>query len=178
MSTAGNDPSGLATRTPASLAGRTGRMPWSTQLLREWASVKYPNAFFREQVRLGPTEERVLGVALTPALEAALRVWNWYEDGLLVTDAEVLHVEAKVQPNPSAVGQILFYVQLARRTPDFVDLMDRPFVPVVLFAEEDDEVTAFANSLGVRVETYTPQWIADYLTRVQFRGRGSRKAGT
>lgn len=146
-------------------------------LLREWAAVKYPGILLREQVRLGPTEEGVVGVAINPALERALRVWNWYADGLLATPSETLLIEAKVHPDPGAIGQILFYRQLVMTTPGIVDLLGVPLVAVVLFAETDSEVTRFAQQLGVRVETYTPAWIADYLQLVQFRRRSTAPGG-
>lgn len=159
------------------MPGPTGRRPWSTQLLREWAAHKYPGIVLREQLRLGPTEARLAGVTVSPALEAALRVENWYADGLLVAPAEILIIEAKVKPDPGAVGQVLFYLRMAIRTPVLQDTLHLPFVPVVLYAEDDFEVTRYAQQMGCRVEIYTPQWIADYLTQVQFRRRSTLSPG-
>lgn len=167
----------LETRPPVAIPGKTGRRPWSTQLLREWASVRYPGAPFREQIRLGPTEEHVIGVPISPALEAALSVWNWYADGAIFAPNEVLLIEAKVQPNPSAIGQVLFYRRLMYATRELQPFLAIPFTAVVLFAEEDLEVTRFARDLGVRVEVYTPPWIADYLIQVQFRRRNTGAPG-
>lgn len=128
-----------------------------------------------EQVRLGPTSATLSGVQVSPALERALRVENWYADGLILTPSEILCVEAKVKANPSAVGQVLFYLRLMMATPEVQPFMAIPFVPVVLFGEDDAAVRNFALGLGCRVEIYTPPWIADYLTQVQFRVRGSGK---
>lgn len=178
MSTDDSSPPAVTTRPPVAVPGKTGRRPWSTMLLREWAAVKYPGATFREQVRLGPTQESVVGVQINATLAAMLRNWNWYADGLIVTESEVLLIEAKVQPNPSAVGQVLFYRQLMVSTPELTPLLAMPFQAVVLFAELDDEVSKFARGLGVRVETYTPQWIADYLQLVQFRRRSTASPGS
>ena len=165
-------------RPPVAVPGPTGRRPWSTQLLREWASVKYPGVTLREQVRLGPTSAALVGVTVSPALEAALRVENWYADGLLVAPAEVLLIEAKVAPSPSAIGQVLFYQRLMMSTPELQGLLHMPFVAVVLFAERDNDVDRFALQLGCRVEIYTPAWIADYLTQVQFRRRSTLTPGS
>lgn len=167
----------LVQRSPVSIPGPTGRRPWSTQLLREWAALKYPGIVLREQLRLGPTSASLAGVQVDPALEAMLRVENWYADGLLVTPAEILLVEAKVKADPSAVGQVLFYQRQAIRTPALADALHKSIVPVVLFAEMDADVSAFARQLGCRVEIYTPQWIADYLTQVQFRRRSGASTG-
>lgn len=140
-------------------------------LLREWAAARYPGVRLYEQVRLGPTSSTLVGVAVSPALEAMLRLNNWYADGLLALPGEVLVIESKMQANPSAIGQVKFYLREVLRTASLANLLAYPLVPVVLFAESDVDVTAFARLEGVRVEIYTPTWIADYLTQVQFRNR-------
>ena len=165
--------SSAATRSPVSVPGPTGRRPWSTILLREWAAAKYPADRLNEQVRLGPTSSQLSGVAVSPALEAMLRVNNWYADGLIIRSTEVLLIESKMRANPSAVGQVLFYMRLGFSTPALQAAMSIPFIPVVLFAEDDHAVRLFAQQLGCRVEIYTPTWIADYLTQVQFRNRAT-----
>jgi hypothetical protein len=150
------------------------RIPWSTMLLREWVSLRYPKALVMEQLRLGPTDRSLVNVQVTPELERMLRLANWYADAVVLAETEGLIIEAKMQPNPSAVGQALFYHRLYWQTPELAGYQQLPFASVVLFAEADQTVTDFARSLGVRVEIYTPQWIGHYLERVQFRGRGAR----
>ena len=88
--------SSAATRSPVSVPGPTGRRPWSTELLREWASKRYPGEVLSEQVRLGPTSSQLSGVQVSPALEAMLRVNNWYADGLIIRASEVLLIESKM----------------------------------------------------------------------------------
>jgi len=142
-------------------------------LLREWAAIKYPGVLLREQLRLGPTAASLPGVTVSPALEAALRVENWYADGLMILPTSILMIEAKVMAVPAAVGQVLFYKRLASTTPELAPYANLPVIPVVLYAELDSTVSLFAQQLGCRVEVYTPKWIADYLTQVQFRRRSS-----
>lgn len=145
-------------------------------LLREWAGLKYPGVLLQEQLRLGPTTASLAGVVVDPTLEAMLRVENWYADGLMIAPVEILLIEAKVKADPSAVGQVLFYQRQAIRTPALAGVLNKPIVPVVLFGESDEDVSQFARSLGCRVEIYTPGWIADYLTQVQFRRRSTAPA--
>lgn len=171
MSSENDQGSLIEQRSPVAMAGPTGRRPWSTLLLREWAAVKYGGILLREQLRLGPTSSSLVGVEVDPTLEAMLRVNNWYADGLLLTPAEILLIESKVKADPSAVGQVLFYRLMAIRTPALADMLSKAIVPVVLFAEQDNDVSQYARSMGCRVEIYTPSWIADYLTQVQFRRR-------
>jgi hypothetical protein len=159
------------TRSPVAVPGPTGRRPWSTILLREWAAAKYPGYRLWEQVRLGPTEVKLVGVHIDAALENAIRVENWYADGVIQLPNEILFVEAKMQPTPAASSQVRFYIREAMRTPALQQLMAIPFVPVLLFAEDDADVTAFCRQDGCRVELYTPSWIADYITQVELRNR-------
>jgi hypothetical protein len=167
--------SATPTITPGGIPdGKRRRTPASTMLLHEWVTIRYPRALVFYQLRLGPTARQLINVEVTPALEAMLRVANWYADAVILTESEGLMVEAKVEPNPSAIGQALFYLRLYWSTPELAQFSHLPFSPVVLFAESDPAVTDFARSLGVRTEIYTPPWIATYLEQVQFRGRGSR----
>ena len=167
-----------ATISPVAVPTRTGRRPWSTMLLREWAAMAYPGFQLYEQYRLGPTHASVVGVTVTPGMAEALRVMNWYADGVIYAPNETLLIEAKMKPNPSAVGQSLFYLRLLPSTPQHNSKPYAPIVPVVLFAESDPTVTMFAQSLGVRVVTYTPRWVEDYLNQVQLRPRARIAPGT
>jgi hypothetical protein len=156
---------------------RGGVLVNESALLDEWLAVRYPNVRSLGRVRLGPTRAAVQGVELTPDLQAMLSVLNWYADGIVLAQNENLIIEAKVQAKPSAIGEVLFYQRLIAHTPQLQQIGNLTFQPVVLFAENDESVTDFARSLGVRVEIFTPPWIVDYLSRVQFRGRGTRQAG-
>jgi len=153
--------------------GKRSKIPASSMLLQEWVTAKYGTTGVYPEVRLGPTQESLVGVQVSPALEAMLRVANWYADCVVITPTEGIVIEAKVKPDPGAVGQVLFYRTLIFSTPAFAQYVNLAWQPVVLFAEDDSGVTPFARGLGVRVEIYTPPWIATYLENVQFRSRST-----
>jgi hypothetical protein len=142
-------------------------------LLRAWAAITYAGLPLHEQYRLGPTTAYLVGVQVTPGLEAALRVMNWYADGVIFAPDRTVIVEAKVKPNPAAVGQVLFYQRLAPSTPMLATRLNLPIDAVVLFGESDQAVTNFARGYGVEVAIYTPPWIAAYLQSVQLRVRSA-----
>lgn len=158
--------------------GARSRIPASSMLLQEWVTLKYPLAQVFYELRLGPTQKHLVGVQVSPVLEAMLRVANWYADCVLVLPSEVLVIEAKVDPDPGAVGQVLFYRSLIYSTPALAAYTTMPVTPVVLFAEDDSGVTPFARGLGCRVEIHTPPWIAQYLATRQFRNRSTPPSGT
>lgn len=158
--------------------GTRRNIPASTMLLHEWVTARYPTAQVFYELRLGPTEKHLLGVQVAPALQAMLRVANWYADCVIVDPPTGLVVEAKVDPDPGAIGQVLFYRTLIFSTPAMAPYRNISFEPVVLFAEDDSAVTPFARGLGCRVEIYTPPWIAEYLVNRQFRNRSTPLPGT
>lgn len=158
---------------PVATPGPTGRVPWSTMLLREWALRRYPGFALQEQFKLGPTPITLAGVVVSPPFAQMLTVANWKIDGVLVTDSEVLFIEAKMVADPRAVGQIDFYMSLAGSTPSLIANYGKVWQPVVLWAEDIAKVSAWARLKGVRVEVYTPSWIETYMERVQFRNRSS-----
>src|SRR5215469_3643763 len=158
-------------RSPVAVPGPSGRRPWSTMLLREWAALRYPGIQLREQLRLGPTTSELNGRTVSPAMQRALSVFNWYADGVVVLDDQVLCIEAKLRATPSAVSQVEFYLQQMIRTAELQQYMNRPFVPVVLWAIDDPAVSAYARGRGVRVEVYTPAWIEDWMQNVLYRTR-------
>jgi len=136
-----------------------------TTLLHEWIDLHGWNAAASYEPRLGPTIQENLSVPMSPALEANLRNRNWYPDAIVITPSELWVIEAKLEAKPGAVGEALFYSTLVGTTPDLQWALNRAVVPVVLFGRIDDTVARFARGYGVRVEFYTPPWIADYLNR-------------
>ena len=161
------------TRAPVAMPGPTGRKPWSTMLLREWAGARYPGVPLLEQFRLGPTSSELNGRTVSPAMQRMLSVYNWYADGVMVLDDQVLCIEAKVRATPAAVSQVEFYLHQMIRTEALQKYMNRPFVPVVLWAIDDPAVSNYARNRGVRVEVFTPSWVEEYMTSVLYRTRAT-----
>lgn len=132
-------------------------------MLAEWIGLRGWSAQAMQQVRLGPTPQYPSGVPLTPALEAMLRNQLWYADLIVPTGTELLVVEAKVKAKPGAVGEVLWYASLVGTTPALAQYASLPVTPCVLFGTINPQLQAWANSLGVRVEYYTPPWLAQYV---------------
>jgi hypothetical protein len=155
---------------------RGGELTAESRLMKEWLERRYPDATMTGRIRLGPTRRTAPGGNLTPAMEAMLSVENWYPDALVLSKDELLIVEAKVNPKPAAIGEVLFYHRLIARTPELAAHVQYHFQPMVLFGEDDPDVNAFARSLGVRVEIFIPPWLAGYLLRRSYRGRNGETA--
>jgi len=150
---------------------RGGKLVNESALLDEWLSRRYPAVPSLGRIRLGPTSATVRGVTLPPNLASMLQVLNWYPDAIVIAPGEQLVIEAKVTAKPAAIGEVLFYQHLIYRTAALTPYIQTVFQPVVLFAEDDPDVAAFARGLGVRVEIYTPAWIVSYMQTVQYKPR-------
>jgi hypothetical protein len=162
--------SGAPTFTPGGVPdGPRRRVQASTRLLHEWSEMQPWDAPPVYELRLGPTPLSVNAPVLTPQVEAMLRVFNRYADMIGITPTEIQVIEAKVVADPGAVSQLQHYVDLVHGTPLLRQYAPRSVQGVLLFAVNDPIVAQRANSVGIRVEIFTPAWVQDYLNLKYFR---------
>lgn len=143
----------------------------STRLLHEWAQMQPWESPPSYELRLGPTTGSVSGVPLSPALEAMLRRRNHYADLVGLVPHELLVIEAKVVIDAAAIGQLEWYMSLISSTPALRNYLDRLIVPVLLVAVDDEQMRMWALGKGIRVVTYAPSWIENYLVQKYYRRR-------
>ena len=155
---------------------RGGELVGESRLTKEWLTERYPDGEIIGRIRLGPTRRSAPGVELSPSVAKLLSVENWFPDALVLDADECLIVEAKINPKPAAIGEVLFYQRLIWRTPGLEPFQQFVFQPVVLFGEDDPDINDFARSLGVRVEIHAPQWLESHLLDRQLKNRASRLA--
>jgi hypothetical protein len=159
-----------ATFTPGGIPeGTRRRTQASTRLLHEWSQSQPWDAPPIYELRLGPTPLSANAPVLTPEVEAMLRVFNRYADMIGITPREIQVIEAKMVAEPGAVSQLQHYIDLVHTTPLVRDWAPRSVQGVLLFAVNDPIVAQRANSVGIRVEIYTPAWTQDYLNLKYFR---------
>lgn len=164
------DPS--LTITPTAIPpGARRRAQQSTTLLHEWSEMQVWTRQPLYEERLGPTVQLTVGQHVTPALEAMLRRSNWYADLIAYPPGAIWVVESKMDPDPGAIGQALFYARLVMQTPALRERVTAPILPVVLFAVDDSDVRSFAAQQGVSMHVYTPPWYEDYLVTTRYRRR-------
>jgi len=163
---------GFPTITPRTQPnGRRVRVLASSRLLHEFIRLNYAANHTYYELRLGPTTLLVPGVQLTPSIEAALRVRNWYADAVTISPLGIMVWEAAMLASPSKISQVLHYVSLIRTTPVLNDFTTLPVRPAVLFAVDDPTVHAAAVAAGVEVFVYSPFWVEQYLELKYFNRR-------
>lgn len=135
------------------------------RLALEWAHKNYPGAriFSRYRILTGPlpsvpgfTEAQIRGV---------LRPTGLMADLVIVLEDSVLVVEAKTDNETQAIGQLLHYVYLLKKYPELQEFPTDNLIPVILVARAPADLIEFADSQGVHVAVYSPDWLQPFLER-------------
>lgn len=148
--------------------GARRRIQASTRLLHEWSKLQpwlLPPIY---ELRLGPTPLTTPGTVLTPALERQLSVFNRYSDLVGPMPTELLVVEAKMVADPGAQSQLQHYLDLVRVSKLPTAWPYLPIQGVLLWAVDDPIIHQRAVAAGIRIEIFTPPWVADYLNLKYF----------
>ena len=129
-------------------------MHWESRLVFDFVSERYPTAIQWRRVQVGPIPK-----GKDPRMYGHLRRWA---DLIVYDGTKVTIIEAKMKPNPGAVSQLMLYMQLFPKTPEFSLYADKPLGGLVLVAMEDIEVQALAEAQGLGYEVFSPPWMREY----------------
>ncbi len=137
--------------------------PRESRLIAEWAIRTFPNGHVRFRVDLGNLKPALATTGLSPnELRALGRSRRWVD--AMIVEPEVVHLaEAKIRLSPGALEQLELYRRLFPMTPELEHLRDRRLELHLVFAVEDPVLTAIARERGVKVHTFHPPWVDDYL---------------
>jgi len=130
------------------------RMHWESNLVADYAAEHYPNALRWRRVQVG-----AIPAGKDPKMYGHLRRWA---DLVVYDGKEVIIIEAKMKPAPGAISQLLLYMQLFPKTPEFSLYKQKPLRGVVLTTMEDIEVRSLAEAQGLDYEIYSPSWVRNY----------------
>jgi hypothetical protein len=134
-----------------------------TRLLNEWLAATHSKDLVFTRVRLGAAIPSTASEGLTAAELSMLGVFRRWADAAVVTDRELIIVEAKVKASPAAPGQLHLYAELVPYTPDLQPYLDRPLVLQLLCAVQDPAVSRLCVKFGIREVVYVPEWLPIYL---------------
>ena len=164
----------MATIQPSAIPnGVRARIQASTNLLRQYAAMTWPDAEQFYEFRLGPTPLGVPGYPLTPAIQRMLRLANMYADLIVVEPSKMIVVEAAVVGNPAKISQLRAYANLVLNTPELTVYAGRQLVELHLWAVDHELAHQMATAQGQVVTIFTPSWIEDYLSQKYYRRNAS-----
>lgn len=121
------------------------------RFVNDYAWEHLQNVHWQTRVRLGP---------LPPGKEAAeYSVVGRWADVLVFEPNRVTIIEAKLEPNAKAVGQLDEYAKLFTQTLRFQRYWDSEIRKVLLTTRIDDSVREVCTDHNVWYEVYRPEWI-------------------
>ena len=147
---------------------RRKREELEARLVSEWVASLYPDAKVDQRVWLSPYNTDPAERGQGGFDEALYMVTGKWADAIIFLPSRTIIVEAKLKVNASALGQILLYHELFRKTPRFRDRWTKPIELAVVYAFPDAQVIQALRARGVLCYHYCPPWAKEaYLKRAR-----------
>lgn len=149
---------------------------WEEEMLGEYLAARHPRDRVLGRVRLGPlTPEHQDPTLTAEELKLLGNSFRRWADAVVVTDAELLVVEAALIPDPRDISLLETYLLLVGVTPELAAWHARPRRGLLVWAVDD----AFSRDLAVRhglaVDIFRPsnwsEWIHSKRERENRRTR-------
>jgi len=141
--------------------------PRETRLLSEWVSKNYSDSRVFYRVRLGSYPSWAINSINKGAPAAIYKVYQRWADAIVITDKELILIEAKIKADPGVISQINLYEQLLPKTESFQQFRDLPIRKLILMAQSDPEVELLAQRENITVKIFSPPWVTDYLKEIR-----------
>lgn len=130
---------------------------WEEEMLAEYLATRWPQTRVLTRVRLGPVKPEGQDPTLTAEEQKLLgSVWRRWADAVLITDTELIVVEAKLIPDPRDVSQLELYLHLAAVTPELAEVRHLPRRGLLVFGVDDPFTSRLAAGHGLSVEIFRP----------------------
>ena len=150
------------------------RLP-ETQLLSDFLAAYYPSDRVQLQARLGGVNPEDPNIQVSAAELRMLGVWRRYVDAVVFKPDRIILIEANVKPDPGKISILDVYAHLFPLTPEFAEFANLPIEKVAVWAMKDSASELIASRHGVRVVTFTPSWITDYIATLEPRKQRATK---
>jgi len=122
-----------------------------TDMLNAWLWAKHRFDIQWRRVRLGvlPTKELA---------KMYMTLLRWC-DAIVISDGIVYIVEAKIRPEPGAIGQLELYKELFPNTPEFEQYKGWPVYLVLLSSMVDLNIAELCSKKGIIFEVFTEEQV-------------------
>jgi hypothetical protein len=141
------------------------------RLVTEWSARTWPGARVIQRYRINlPPPFVPQGWTLDDVLRL-MKPTGFMVDAVVVVPGITFLVEAKTDNESQAIGQLAYYTWLIAKYSKLQEFPTENIQPVLLYARINPELEAFATSLGIAVEHYSPEWIQTFL-RQGYTGGG------
>jgi hypothetical protein len=142
--------------------------PVERRYVIEATSIRWPKrVWFKTDVPVTPIPEVIKRKFPNLSPKAATR-YRRYADAVLVTDEEVMIIEAKVRRPIDGLGQLLLYRHYAPNVTELQRFKPRPFVPTLLIPRVDPFLEPVARANGFKVVIQETEHSMRYLKEKRF----------
>ncbi len=131
----------------------------------EWVERNHPRPLAKlYNVRLGEVPPEIRAAA--PGQPASFfRTSLSYADAVVVTEEELLVIEAKIYEPEKGIGQLNRYARLVPTSPDLRMWASRPVKKLLVTWRSTFPIVDEANHNGVSIVIFRPSWIEPILRR-------------
>lgn len=144
------------------------------RLVSEYVVKFYPKDKSLTRVRLGSTHPDLLPQKLSESEKRMLTVWKRWADAIVVTPKKLVLIEGAILPDPGDVSKLLLYKYLLQYTDELQEYLDRDIEMQLVISVEDPVITKIARAADIKVVTFAPEWISEYVRSLaQRKQRGS-----
>ena len=119
-----------------------------SKLVNSFLSSKHAESLQWRRVRLGPLPSKDLA-------RMYMTILRWV-DAILVEEGIVYLIEAKLRPNPTAIGQLQLYERLFKETPEFTAYKNYPVKLMLLTTMLDVAVAELCTDKDILYEIFVP----------------------
>lgn len=117
-----------------------------TDMVHRWLLANAGESPRWERVRLGLVED--------PYESGVMAVLQRWADAIVDINGQIIIIEAKLNPEPGAVGQLEFYARQFRKTPMFKKYWENPIGLVFLSGREDYEIRQWCAEKDILFVVY------------------------
>lgn len=127
----------------------------------------YPRGGWSVNVPLGPIPDDILGRHGVLAGARLYRPSRLRVDAVYPAKDAYYLIEAKIRSPRDAIGNLMVYLELAKKTPDLPDYTGQPLKAKLFVPWSLDWIRAMATAQGFEVMEWVPAWVEEYVRERQ-----------
>jgi len=135
----------------------------------EYVAMRFPGDVVSFNVRLFTDPDvSIPGLSAESTLRLISRS-GLFVDAIIHRGSDVILIEAKVEMESQALGQLLIYKELIQKTPGFDHLLPEDISLLMVSPITKPWIDPVLRKYGVMVDHWSPDWIVGYLAELKVK---------
>jgi hypothetical protein len=131
-------------------------------LVQQFVFERYPHAIKFFNMRMGNLLPFFEGKVQSVENADMIKVWRKFADAVVVTENEIIVIEAKIVARVETIGQLEMYGKLVEETPELQRFLPKKVRLVLVAVVVDPYLVREAEAKGIEVVLYRPDWAVEY----------------